>query len=136
MVTLDTNVVLRILYNDDPAQAALAASAWQKGLESGGIFLTTTVLVELAWVLRVAAKFDRSAIAAALQRLCDSQGSTVQEEATVRRALQRYATGLADFSDYLILEIASGAGALPVITFDQRFAREPDVEMAALVAHT
>jgi predicted nucleic-acid-binding protein len=60
MVTLDTNVVLRILYNDDPAQAALAASAWQKGVDSGGIFLTTTVLVELAWVLRVAAKFSAS----------------------------------------------------------------------------
>jgi predicted nucleic-acid-binding protein len=38
-------------------------------VSGGGAFLTTTVLVELTWVLRLAAKLDRSAIAEALRRL-------------------------------------------------------------------
>lgn len=134
METLDTNVVLRIVYKDDPAQAARAVRTWQRAVASGGVFLTTAVLIELAWVLRVAAKFDRSAVASALRRLCDSQGATVQKEPSVRRALARYEVGLADFSDYVILEVARDAGALPVVTFDQRFGRDPDVEIAALGA--
>lgn len=131
MVTLDTNVVLRVVYNDDPAQAARAVQAWQRAAELGGVFLTTTVLTELAWVLRVAAKFSRSAIAEALRVLCDSQDVTVQDEMTIRRALSRYVAGPADFSDYLILESASAAGALPVMTFDRQYALEPDVVLVA-----
>ena len=130
MVTLDTNVVLRIVYKDEQSQAARAVHAWQSAANSGGVFLTTTVLVELAWVLRVAAKFNRGAIAEALRRLCDSEDVTVQDESTVQNALKRYESGFADFSDCLILEVASGAGALPVVTFDEKFAREPGVEMA------
>lgn len=69
-----------MVYRDDSTQALRASQAWQEAIASGGIFLTTTVLVELAWVLRVAAKFDRSAIVAALSGLCDSQEVTVDEE--------------------------------------------------------
>jgi predicted nucleic-acid-binding protein len=74
METFDTNVALRMVYRDDPFQAARASLAWQAAVASGGIFLTMVVLVELAWVLRVAAKFDRAAIAAALESLSDAQG--------------------------------------------------------------
>ncbi len=130
METFDTNVVLRIVYRDDPVQADRAMRAWQRAVASGGVFLTTTVLAELAWVLRVAAKFDRGAVASALRRLCDSQGTAVQDEPCVRRALARFATGSADFSDYLVLETARDVGALPVVTFDQRFAKDPDVQLA------
>ena len=70
-----THVVLRMVYRDDPFQADRASLAWQAAVASGGIFLTMVVLVELAWVLRVAAKFDRAAIAAALESLSDAQGS-------------------------------------------------------------
>jgi predicted nucleic-acid-binding protein len=124
-------VVLRLVYRDEPTQAERAERAWKKAVDSGGVLLTTTVLVELAWVLRVAAKFDRRAIASALRDLCAAQGVTVQNEASVHRALARYEIGAADFSDYVVLEAARDAGALPVITFDQRFARDRDVEIAA-----
>jgi len=39
--TFDTNVVLRVVYRDDPGQADRACSAWQEAVASGGIFLTT-----------------------------------------------------------------------------------------------
>ncbi len=131
METFDTNVVLRVVYRDDPGHADRARSAWQDAVASGGIFLTTVVLVELTWVLRVAAKFDRAAIAAALESLCDSQGVSVEEEQRVRRAIARFKVGAADFSDCLIVETARDTGALPVSTFDARFAREPDVQLVA-----
>jgi predicted nucleic-acid-binding protein len=129
MEAFDTNVVVRIVYRDDPAQADRASSAWKKAVASGGIFLSTVVLVELTWVLRVAAKFDRAAIAAALESLCDAQGVRVEKSQRVRRAIVRFKVGLADFSDCLILETARDAGALPVSTFDERFARESGVHL-------
>jgi predicted nucleic-acid-binding protein len=87
------------------------------------------VLVEIAWVLRVAAKFDRAAVASALTNLCDSDGVTVEEEARVRRALHQFASGSADFSDYLVLQTAHDRDALPVRTFDETFAKSPNVEL-------
>lgn len=131
MESFDTNVVLRMVYRDDPFQADRASLAWQAAVASGGIFLTVVVLVELAWVLRVAAKFDRAAIAAALESLSDAQGVRVEEAHRVRRAIARFKVGAADFSDCLILETARDAAALPVSTFDERFAREPDVQLVA-----
>jgi predicted nucleic-acid-binding protein len=128
--TFDTNVVLRIVYRDDVAQADRAARAWQAAVTSGGVYLTSTVLVELAWVLRVAAKFDRTGIASALRSLCDTQGVAVEQEPRVRRALVLFEQGPADFSDYLILEAARDAGALPVVTFDERFAKSDQVSLA------
>lgn len=72
METFDTNVILRMVYRDDAVQADRAEKAWRAAVASGGIFLTGIVLVELAWVLRVAAKWPRMAIAAAIANLCDS----------------------------------------------------------------
>lgn len=47
METLDTNVVLRLVYQDDAAQCALAEDTWRRALAADGVYLTTTVLVEL-----------------------------------------------------------------------------------------
>jgi len=130
MATFDTNVVLRVLYlDDDVEQAERAGRAWRTELAGEGAHVPTIVLVEVAWVLTRRAKADRSAVARVLRTLCDTEGVTIEHEDRVRRALIRYAAGPADFSDYLILEAARDAGALPVITFDERFVREAEVEV-------
>lgn len=127
METFDTNVLLRVVYHDDAAQVDAARRAWTAAIERGGIFLTTTTLIELAWVLRSAARLDRTTIAAALRRVCDAQAVTVEAEHRVRRALERFEAGRADFADYVLLETAVDAGALPVVTFDRVFAAEAGV---------
>jgi predicted nucleic-acid-binding protein len=129
--SFDTNVVVRILVKDDPEQYQRAEAAWRKAVAEDGVFLSTTVLVEVVWVLRAACKLDRANIIGALRRLIDSEGVTVDEEAIVRRAVDSFEAGAADFSDYIIRETAREANALPVLTFDQQFAREPDVQMVA-----
>lgn len=131
MQSLDTNLVFRLLVLDDEVeQSERAALVWQRATAGAGVFLSMTVLVELAWVLRTVARQDRATIAGALRKLTDSVGVTTERETTVHRALESYERGNADFSDYIILESSREAGALPVLTFDQRFAREPDVQLA------
>ena len=50
MIALDTNILVRVLTRDDPAQADLAAEL----MKSSDLFICKTVLLELEWVLRFA----------------------------------------------------------------------------------
>ena len=134
METFDTNVIVRLLVEDDPRQSAVALRMWQVALEQSGVYLPKLVLTEAIWVLRVSYRFDRQAISGAVGALLRTDGLTIEDESLVLAALDAYAGGSADFSDYLILEDARRAGALPVHTFDLRFAREPGVQHIALDA--
>lgn len=129
MQSLDTNVILRLVVKDDLAQRRAAEHAWRSAVASGGVFLSTVVLVELAWVVRASYGFDRATIVQALRRLLDLEGVVVAHAPAVRRALDRFERGAADFSDYIILELSREASALPILTFDQRFAREAEVQI-------
>jgi len=128
VTSFDTNVVVRLVVEDDPDQCERAARAFRRAVTNGGVFFSATVLVEVSWVLRVACKQDRASIAGALRRLVGTAGVTVENDERVRRAIGAFETGPADFSDYLILEASRDAHALPVLTFDARFARSADVE--------
>jgi predicted nucleic-acid-binding protein len=130
MKSFDTNVVVRLLVEDDPAQCERAERAFRGALAGGGVFLSTVVLVELVWVLRVACKQDRAVIATALRKLVDTAGVVVEHDAIIRAAILEYEKGPADFSDYVIRESSRERSALPVLTFDERFARsQEDVEL-------
>ena len=130
METLNTNLLVRLVLGDDLRQAELAAVVWRRAVGAGGVFLPKVVLVELTWVLGALAGFDRERIANELRRLLAMQGVTTEDSAVMQRAIDRYETGSADFADYVILESGRENGALPVRTFDRRFARERDVILA------
>ena len=127
--TFDTNIVVRLLIKDDETQSRLAGLAWRNTLAEGNVFLTKVVIVEVSWVLRTAYRFTRPMIAEALRKLLAIKGVVFENREQVRRALEQFEGGSADFSDYLILETAKDADALPVLTFDQRFARAENVHI-------
>lgn len=127
METFDTNVIVRLLVEDDLQQSAIALRKWRTALDGGGVFLPKLVLAEAVWVLRMSYRFDRQAIAGVLGALLRTEGLTIEDEPLVLVALDAYAVGGADFSDYLILETARAASALPVHTFDRHFARHAEV---------
>jgi predicted nucleic-acid-binding protein len=60
MIAVDTNVVVRLLTNDEPLQAGAARSLFA----SGPVWIAKTVLLETAWVLRKLYGFEDDAIAA------------------------------------------------------------------------
>jgi len=117
MIALDTNVVVRVLTSDDPAQAARAAEV----MESGPLWLAKSVLVEIEWVLRKGYGFDRPAVNRALVLLAGLENLTLEDAEAVRAALQGHAAGL-DFAD--ALHLSSSRGAERLVTFDAAFARE------------
>lgn len=125
----DTNVVVRLLVQDDEDQCRRAEHAWRGAVARGGAWLATVVLVELGWVLRVAYRFDRETIAGALRRLVGSEGVFVEDPAAIRWALDAFASGPADFADLVILHAAQLANAMPLHTFDGRLAEVPGAQL-------
>ena len=130
MQALDTNVVVRLLVRDDEAQCRQAEQLYRQAIATGGVWIPSVVIVETAWVLRVAYSFDRPAIATALKRLVRAEGVIAEDEAATLRAIAAFETGPADFSDYLVLDTARRAEALPLWTFDEQLARATGAKLA------
>ena len=127
MRTLDTNVVVRLLIGDDPRQTPIAERAFLAAIASGGVYLPDVVLAEVAWVLRgyVLARQTRYEL---MERLVRSRGVVVDDIDAVIDALEHFRQG-GDLADQLILARAARAGALPVLSFDQRLSRWEGVEL-------
>jgi predicted nucleic-acid-binding protein len=121
----DTNVLARVITGDDEAQLP-HAEAWL----SGGVWVSGIVLVELSWVLSSAYGFPRADVAAAIEAVLALPGVTVEDEATVRGAIDtwRSAKGDVDFADCMILHTAARAGHGPLGTFDADLAKVPGAE--------
>jgi len=133
MIAADTNVLLRLLNQDDNEQQSALASRWFRRHAADGVYVDAIVLCELAWVMRARYHKHRREIHAVLRGLLDVEGVVVGESSTVRRALARFAEraggaggagGAGDFADYLLHERAAAAGAAIVGTFDRALKRE------------
>ena len=114
-IALDTNLLVRLLTNDDPQQAGRVAELIDA---SPACFVPITVVLELEWVLRGAYRLPRQAIISALRCLLQIRQLHLEQEEQVVQALDWYAQGL-DFADALHLLRSEGCSAL--ISFDRAF---------------
>jgi predicted nucleic-acid-binding protein len=128
VAAFDTNVLVRVLVGDNPAQTKRAERAFVRHANGNGIFVTLVVLAEIGWVLAAAYGWERTAIHDRLARLVRTRGVLVEELELVEAALGRFRGGKADLADYLIAERASRIGA-ELVTFDKRLAREDGVRL-------
>ena len=120
MRAVDTNVIVRLATRDDERQVAAA----ERYVAARGAWVSHVVLVEVAWVLDAVYGFGRAQIAAALNMLLDQEHLFVQEPDVAAAAVELYRKGAgSDFADCMILEVARGAGHLPLATFDRKLAK-------------
>lgn len=125
MKGLDTNVLVRYVTADDPAQAELARAAIE-GAEARDerLFVSGIVLCELVWVLRSRAyRYGKPEVVEALNGLLDIPAFEIQQRTLVRKAVTRYGDGRADFADYLLGLVHQDAGCDETWTFDDRLAK-------------
>ncbi|HMQ14104.1 MAG TPA: type II toxin-antitoxin system VapC family toxin [Candidatus Competibacter phosphatis] len=116
MIAFDTNMLVRLLVDDQPEQAALA----QRLLADNTAPIPRTVVLETEWVLRSVYKLPRERMAAFFRLLLQSENAMVEDPGTVERALGWYEQG-ADFADALHLAACNGA---EMQTFDERFCKQ------------
>jgi predicted nucleic-acid-binding protein len=117
MIAVDTNLLVRILTNDDPIQARRAA----KILQSDNIFIPKTVFLETQWVLHHAYAINKADIIAGFQKLLGLSNLYPENAETVTQAISWYEQGL-DFAD--ALHLASSRGSDKFATFDATFAKK------------
>ena len=120
MIGLDTNVLIRHLTQDDPAQAARASTLIERrcSVEEPG-YINRVVICEIVWVLERAYRYERTVIAACLETLLRTADLRIENERAVWTALTRYQEGC-DFADALIAETNTMAGVAETATFDRK----------------
>jgi predicted nucleic-acid-binding protein len=126
VIALDTNVLVRFLVEDDPAQTRRATSLIERAVKADDeLFITDIVLCELVWVLSGAYAFGRPDIVNTLKDLARARHLRFPDSDALVRALNAYERGRGDFADYLIREQARRAGCDGVATFDKALLNEP-----------
>ena len=120
MLAIDTNVIVRFLTGDDPDQAGRARAL----IEAETISVSTTVLLEVEWVLRSAYGFSSVKVHAALAAFAGLANVRLQEPERIAQALAWLARG-ADFAD--ALHLSSLGAARGFRTFDKRLIKHAAV---------
>lgn len=121
MRAIDTNVVVRLLIDDDRRQA----SAAHELIAKHEVFVPVTVVLETEWVMRSGYAFAPAQIAAGLRRLGGLPSVNVEDPGEVAQALDWLEQGM-DFADALHLARAHLARATrcdAFVTFDRKFAK-------------
>jgi len=117
MTAVDTNVLIRLLTGDDPAQQAAARSLF----ETEQIWIARTVLLETAWVLRSLYGFREPAIGSALTSLLGLRNVHVEEALAVASALALTGQGVEMADAFHLTSRPDGAA---FVTFDQSLVRK------------
>jgi predicted nucleic-acid-binding protein len=116
VLAVDTNIVVRLLVNDDPRQGAIA----RRLFESDEIFISVTVLLESAWVLESVYDLSPGDAAKALRRLLGLPNVRVEDAGNVAAALDVAQKGL-DLAD--ALHLSRMPAEAEFITFDRELAK-------------
>ena len=123
MIGLDTNVLVRYLAADDPAQTRTAVRIIEDARQKEEpLFLASVVLCETVWVLERSYHQRKEMIVSVLEQILDADLFVVERDDLVRHSLEEYRNGKGDFSDYLIGNIAREAGCSEIVTFDRMLA--------------
>ena len=116
MTAVDTDVVVRLLTQDDPKQAAAARSL----LAAGPIWIAKTVLLETGWVLRRLYGFDESAIRDALTKLLGLKNVHTEDKPSMVAALALTLHGV-ELAD--AMHLSSRPPGAVFVSFDRSFVR-------------
>ena len=129
MKAIDTNLLVRVLTDDDPRQAARARAV----LCSETVFVATTVILETDWVLRSRFELTQRESSRALRAFFGLPTVQLENPDRVGQALDRAEDGI-DFADALHIGSATEAGCEAFLTFDHALMRSGGGKMGLPIA--
>jgi predicted nucleic-acid-binding protein len=113
MIAFDTNLLVRAVVADEPAQVAIVRDLVMQDT----VFISRTVLLETEWVLRAVYKKSRTDMLKFFRALLEIESTEIEDSSAVGLALDWYALG-ADFADAMHLAVC---GSAVMHTFDKGF---------------
>jgi len=114
MIAIDTNIVIRYVVDDNPAQTSRSRQI----IDEQHVFVSVTVALEVEWVLRSIYRFNREEIIKTFLTFAGMPTVTIEDEDIVAEALDLFAQGM-DFADALHLLKAQHCEKF--VTFDRKF---------------
>lgn len=131
MIGVDTNVLVRFLVEDDPAQNAIAREFFAKRSPEDPAYISATVIAETVWVLRRRLKLPLATVSNLVQNLLAADRLVVEFTEELD-ALLSQETPRTDIADYLIAWSSTRAGCTATVTFDRTSAEAiPGMELIA-----
>ncbi len=121
-VTLDTNVLARVVVDDAEAPAQCAAARKAIGAAKA-VIIPQVVQIELCWLLESAFGLRRAEIVNVLRVLQSNPRIELEHRAIFDATLEQFASNVAwGFADCLIATVAARHDS-KVLTFDKKLAR-------------
>jgi predicted nucleic-acid-binding protein len=114
MIAVDTNIVVRLLTQDDEQQYNKSLKLFQEQ----DIFIPDTVILETEWVLRFAYDFKPHEICQAFRSLLGLPNFQVTNASLMAQVLQWHENSF-DFAD--ALHLAQSQNCSAIYTFDNQF---------------
>jgi predicted nucleic-acid-binding protein len=114
MIGLDTNVII----------AWLVQGHRRTMPRTDGYRVSHVALMEYEWVLSRKLRFPKERVLKALNLLFTSADIHIDKPEVVRAAIQDYASGGADFADFMIMRDNERAGCTTTLTLDHDASRK------------
>ena len=130
MIGIDTNVLLRLWLNDDPAQnKRIDALLATHGGMPGSLLVTDVVLAEAVWTLKAAFEQGKRAQLIAVRSLLEETAFAFEDRETVSAALGLFEAGSCGFADCLVVAKHARQGCDFTATFDRGMRRLPGAKV-------
>ena len=124
MTGLDTNILIRYFTQDDAIQSPKATEIIERRLtEENPGFVSLVVMIETVWVLDRAYGLPTDEIAAAVERMLQTDVLIVENEQEVFAAMIALRERRGSFADAMIAALGAKAGCSYTLTFDEKALR-------------
>jgi predicted nucleic acid-binding protein len=121
---VDTNVLIRHLTGDPPAQARRATTFLEQADE---LLLPDLIVAEVVYVLESFYEVDRTRVAELVRAIVGFPAMVLIDEPVLLRALEVYEVNRLDFADAYLVATAEASGVGVIASFDRSIDRVPTV---------
>lgn len=122
MIGVDTNVLLRFLVVDDPAQNKAAARFFEARTAEDPAFVSALALAETVWLLMRKMKYPPESVIAVLRKLLSAESIVVEHAEELGMLVFDEDPPVTDLADFLIAWAGKRRGCSSTVTFDKRAA--------------
>ena len=120
-IGLDTNLLVRLITDDDPDQADLVENLLESLAKKDATFLINEiVLAELDWVLTSVYGYSKKDFLKTIDRLFKTKNIAFSTPDLIKQAYKLYSKSNADFSDCYLSVQNNSLGCKTTYTFDKK----------------
>lgn len=121
---LDTNILIRHLTGDPPAQARRATAFLERAEE---LLLPDLIVAEVVYVLESFYEVERQRVGELVRAVIGFPAIVVVDEPLLLRALEVYEVDRLDFAEAYLVASAEASGVETIASFDRAVDRVPTV---------